>query len=238
MTVLDCILDANWRENGIVHVLDVVKWKGQDIGDCEAPFRFEESFNWFQGSSETSFCRFWWRDTRLGELPRGLPPTINFFAKGPRTEDSANLEQTKKPQFPYPAYFIPIPYHTNTSLISLETLIIPNSREWRSVVIELPIPKDNGAGDFTAMDVGNGVPSSPSFAFNGSTASSIVMTPAPVTIEPDGLLLYTSEASYEPGTSPLSSWVPIIGYNTPEDDTVMPPSQKPFENRPLDLFQR
>ncbi|KAG5640436.1 hypothetical protein DXG03_008669 [Asterophora parasitica] len=30
LTVLDCILDANWRENGILHVLDVVKWKGQD----------------------------------------------------------------------------------------------------------------------------------------------------------------------------------------------------------------
>lgn len=39
LTVLDCILDANWRENGILHILDVVKWKGQDICDCEAPFR-------------------------------------------------------------------------------------------------------------------------------------------------------------------------------------------------------
>ena len=39
LTVLDCILDANWRDNGIIHVLDVVRWKGQDIGDCEAPFR-------------------------------------------------------------------------------------------------------------------------------------------------------------------------------------------------------
>ena len=28
-------------------------------------------------------------------------------------------------------------------------------------------------------------------------------------IQPDGLLLYVSQASYEPGTSPLSSWVPI-----------------------------
>ena len=38
-TVLDCILDQNWRENGILHVLDVIKWKGQDIGDCESSFR-------------------------------------------------------------------------------------------------------------------------------------------------------------------------------------------------------
>ena len=38
-TVLDCILDQNWRENGILHVLDVIKWKGQDISDCESSFR-------------------------------------------------------------------------------------------------------------------------------------------------------------------------------------------------------
>lgn len=39
LTILDCILDENWRDNGILHVLDVVKWKGQDVGDCEAGFR-------------------------------------------------------------------------------------------------------------------------------------------------------------------------------------------------------
>ena len=39
-TVLDCILDDNWRDNGILHVLDVVTWKAQDLGDCETPFRY------------------------------------------------------------------------------------------------------------------------------------------------------------------------------------------------------
>jgi len=39
LTILDCILDANWTDNGILHVLDVIKWKGQDVGDCEASFR-------------------------------------------------------------------------------------------------------------------------------------------------------------------------------------------------------
>jgi len=38
-TILDCILDQNWTQNGILHVLDVIKWKGQDIGDCETSFR-------------------------------------------------------------------------------------------------------------------------------------------------------------------------------------------------------
>ena len=39
LTILDCILDNKWRENGILHILDVVKWKGQDVSDCEASFR-------------------------------------------------------------------------------------------------------------------------------------------------------------------------------------------------------
>ena len=43
-TVLDCILDQNWRENGILHVLDVIKWKGQDIADCESSFRLAVLF--------------------------------------------------------------------------------------------------------------------------------------------------------------------------------------------------
>jgi hypothetical protein len=42
-TILDCILDEHWRENGILHVLDVIKWKGQDVGDCETPFRYDPS---------------------------------------------------------------------------------------------------------------------------------------------------------------------------------------------------
>jgi snurportin-1 len=41
----------------------------------------------------------------------------------------------------------------------------------------------------------------------------------------DGLLLYVAEASYEPGTSPLSSWIPIV-------------SQEPHPMYSLDLFER
>ena len=39
LTILDCILDRNWRDNGILHVLDVLQYKGQDVGDCETAFR-------------------------------------------------------------------------------------------------------------------------------------------------------------------------------------------------------
>ncbi|RXW17648.1 hypothetical protein EST38_g8201 [Candolleomyces aberdarensis] len=221
LTVLDCILDANWRNNGIVHVLDVVRWKGQDIGDCEASLRF------------------WWRDTRLGELPRNLPPTINFFPRNAKAESTGHSEQTKPPQFPYPTYFLPIPYHTNTSLAVLNTEIIPAARSKRSITVDVPIPNKEPLDCVTAatsMDVelGTGVPSSPTFTFTSTLSPSIVMSPVPVTVEPDGLLLYVAEAGYEPGTSPLSSWVPISGYQSPGDPM---PSSNPLAEQPLDLFQ-
>jgi hypothetical protein len=51
-TVLDCVLDQNWKENGILHVLDVIKWKGQDIADCESSFRSAACF--IPGKGRTS----------------------------------------------------------------------------------------------------------------------------------------------------------------------------------------
>src|SRR5258708_6287874 len=38
-SILDCILDANWGVNGIIHVLDILRWHGNDFTDCEANFR-------------------------------------------------------------------------------------------------------------------------------------------------------------------------------------------------------
>ena len=38
-TILDCILDERWKSTGILHVLDVIRWKGQDVAGCEAGFR-------------------------------------------------------------------------------------------------------------------------------------------------------------------------------------------------------
>ncbi len=38
-TILDCILDERWKSTGILHVLDVIRWKGQDLAGCEAGFR-------------------------------------------------------------------------------------------------------------------------------------------------------------------------------------------------------
>ena len=49
-------------------------------------------------------------------------------------------------------------------------------------------------------------------------------------IQPDGLLLYVAQAIYEPGTSPLSSWVPLA---TPAVDGASTETTSP-----LDVFER
>lgn len=58
-------------------------------------------------------------------------------------------------------------------------------------------------------------------------------------VSSDGLLLYVAEASYEAGTSPLSSWIPITNYSDDHDGqkTI---AQAPLGNSegPLDVFQR
>lgn len=58
-------------------------------------------------------------------------------------------------------------------------------------------------------------------------------------VSSDGLLLYVAEASYEAGTSPLSSWIPITNYSDDhgEQKTI---TQAPLGNSegPLDVFQR
>ena len=48
---------------------------------------------------------------------------------------------------------------------------------------------------------------------NTATFHPHLIEPMAASIQPDGLLLYVSEASYESGTSPLSSWIPITGYD-------------------------
>jgi snurportin-1 len=61
------------------------------------------------------------------------------------------------------------------------------------------------------------------------------MGPAPrvaqAEIKPDGLLLYVAQAIYEPGTSPLSSWVPLV---SPVTDEMASTEQ----SSPLEMFER
>jgi len=39
-TILDCILDEHWEVNGILHIVDVIRWAKQDLTNCETTFRY------------------------------------------------------------------------------------------------------------------------------------------------------------------------------------------------------
>ncbi|KAJ7054419.1 hypothetical protein C8F01DRAFT_1163285 [Mycena amicta] len=148
---------------GILHILDVQRWKGQDIGDCETPFRF------------------WWRDTR---------PT-------------ATTNPQRQYHFPYPTRFLPIPYHTETTL---------------SALVQIP----------------QYLPEQGDMAVDQQTLTTEVSA--------DGLLLYVAEATYEPGTSPLSSWIPLVNYDatyaTEDREGAGDIAGPPPTDGPLDVFLR
>ncbi|KAI0077622.1 hypothetical protein K474DRAFT_1661558 [Panus rudis PR-1116 ss-1] len=195
-TVLDCILDENWQTNGILHVLDVLTWKGQDIGDCETAFRF------------------WWRDMRLSELS-SYPPSVQ-----PLDSDSKENAQTGY-KFAYPTTFRPIPHHVNASLLDFLTKIIPLTRQITYHQVQIPA-ETSSSGD---MDL------------DGQEPAAANLESVTVPLKSDGLLLYVAQATYEPGTSPLSSWVPIRAYTEWKDqDQQGVASQQP--EAPLDKFER
>jgi snurportin-1 len=91
--------------------------------------------------------------------------------------------------------------------------IIPSARSICHTQVTIPA----GPNDTDVMDI----------------ESSQFMGPAPRTtqaeIKPDGLLLYVAPAIYEPGTSPLSSWVPLAAPAT--DESIK-------QSSPLDVFER
>lgn len=142
----------------------------------------------------------------MTELAQSAPPAI--------LQSDSQMQY----HFPYPITFLPVPYYTDTTLPTLVTQIIPMARSVRSVAVNIPalLPPPSSA---EGMDIDI------SFKYVKGPAP---LVPFSANVTPDGLLLYVAEASYEAGTSPLSSWIPITGY---EGLLTSSPS-------PLELFQR
>jgi len=209
--------------------------------------------------------RFWWRDTRLAELTQTLPLSSTSLPSS-----------SKKYRFPYPTTFIPVPCHTSTTLSSLDSIIVPAARTVREVDVKIPLPSSMSTQE--SMDIEplppvsspNRPTSSQNFEITPGTAPSSTFAQIAnqthnrnvqtsqsqiikAQIQPDGLLLYVAESSYEPGTSPLSSWVPITVYEQKDyererdEGVVGEPDErqqgirstptKPNES-PLSLFER
>lgn len=105
---------------------------------------------------------------------------------------------TPSTAFPYPMTFVPIPYHSDTSLPNLLSVVIPMARSPRtiSIIPRRPSPPSITEGEMqvdthSILETGEGE-----------------VQRVEVQAQSEGLLLYVSQATYEPGTSPLSTWVP------------------------------
>lgn len=92
-------------------------------------------------------------------------------------------------EFPYPISFLPVPSHGPLSYHHMLSTVIPAARCARMMRINAPIITPSDANDLN-------------MCLEGSEEERTI------SIESDGLLLYCAEASYEPGTSPLSLWIP------------------------------
>lgn len=157
---------------------------------------------------------------RLSELSLSPPPP-NALVSGPASDDRRHSTSY---QFPYPSNFLPVPYHTDTTISHLLNHLIPLTRSLRSASISTPV-------SISQTDVG-------SMDLDGSSSLVVELQSTQAEIKPDGLLLYVAQATYEPGTSPLSTWVPIKGYESDvkkmEDGTEVARAA----NSPLDVFER
>lgn len=150
-------------------------------------------------------------------LPSPAPSMLTATSKS-ADDPTSPLNSQSRYQFPYPNTLVPVPYHTDTSLLNLRSQLIPLARSSRAVPVNLPLSVADGDGDMVidAIDDAQHPVHSANLA---------------VTISSDGLLLYVAEATYEPGTSPLSSWIPVA-YS--DDDSMDGPTVR----RPLDRFER
>jgi snurportin-1 len=102
--------------------------------------------------------------------------------EGSTSQSTTHLEF----KFPHPTTFITIPYHSDMSLHNLLHNIIPLARSSRVLTIT----------------------ADPAYVPNGSMDIDVGLTTS-VEVQSEGLLLYVSQATYEPGQSPLSSWIPV-----------------------------
>jgi snurportin-1 len=105
----------------------------------------------------------------------------------------------------------------------LVSLIIPNARSMREVSVKVPL-----------------VPSTTEPNDDSSSNMEVDTVAAPTTethvaqIASEGLLLYVSQAAYEPGTSPLSSWIPIASSGDAVGGDILQPIN---ETGAMDVFE-
>jgi snurportin-1 len=147
----------------------------------------------------------------LSELPASRPPTTQWPLQASTQEGNTPIGY----RFPYPTTFLQTPYFTNTTFTHFLDTIIPRARSTCHTQVTIAA----GPNDTDVMDI-------ESSQFTGPASRT-----TQAEIKPDGLLLYVAQAIYEPGTSPLSSWVPLAAPTTDEMASIK-------QSSPLDMFER
>jgi len=133
----------------------------------------------------------------MQELLATNPNTISEFAWSTAQPNGESVT-TSHVTFPYPMTFAPIPYHSDTALPNLLSMVIPMARSLRTISIIPRCPPPSGATEGEMQ-----VDARPIVGTREGEVQQIE-----VQVQSEGLLLYVSQATYEPGTSPLSTWVP------------------------------
>ena len=128
----------------------------------------------------------------LATNPNTIPESA-WTAAQPNGEGAA----TSPAAFPYPMTFASIPYHSDVSLPNLLSTVIPMARSPRTISI---IPRR------LSSSVTEGEMQIDTYSIVGTGEGEVQRME--VQVQSEGLLLYVSQATYEPGTSPLSTWVP------------------------------
>lgn len=151
----------------------------------------------------------------MSELPTFPPPNAT---------SSAN----RRYQFEYPATLLTVPYHLDPTIHNLLHKLIPLSRATRHLPIDIPV---QSRVESDAMDIEQ-----------NALSTQVELIRETATVESDGMLLYVAQASYEPGTSPLSLWVPVKAYTDERAEHKSGDTQMAVEDvlkeAPLDVFER
>lgn len=137
--------------------------------------------------------RFWWRDARVSEITSVPPSRRRRKPNGPLL-------------FEYPTLFVPVPHCSSPIPLATYLLnVIPQARTVRE--INVPVFVDESIPTTTSMEVdadqqdvfGNKILQiEEGMAVDTSIPGTPRMTTLSARVETDGLLLYVSEASYQP----------------------------------------
>lgn len=123
--------------NGILHVLDVIRWNGRDLASCEVGFRYALfSTRNTVFTDAPLYFRMWWRDTKLAELPP-FPHSMSAAV--------------------HPTRLLPVPHYTDLRLDELVHRVIPAARSDRFASPEALLPHSEDQMDVMEPQV----PSSP-----------------------------------------------------------------------------